>query len=67
MSSAWDNNHGENSYTNGNKTEENHRWKTKTSKSNGCDEDHEEKEEKNVSNTVFLNFRHNFVLFLMVE
>ena len=49
MSSAWDNNHGENSYTNGNKTEESHRWKTKTSKSNGCDEDPEDKEEKDVS------------------
>ena len=49
MSSAWDNNHGQNSYTNGNKTEENHRWKPKTSKSNGCDEDHDDKEEKNVS------------------
>ena len=50
MSRSWDNNHRENSYTNGNKTEENLRSKPKTTRTNGCDEDHEDEEEnKNVS------------------
>ncbi len=48
MSKNWDNNHRENSYTSGNKTEENLRSKPKMSRTNGCDEDHED-ENKNVS------------------
>ena len=51
MSRIWDKNQRENSYTNGNKTEEDLRCKpkTKTSNTNGCEEDHGEEEEKKAS------------------
>ena len=46
MSRIWDKNHRENSYTNGNKTEEDLKSKPKT---NGCEEDHGDEEENKAS------------------